>query len=287
MLCCFLYVAGILHAIKLNRKPYTHTHTINIISGMEPLIENPLIENPIMEPSEALGINPIMEITPQQYTLVNIDEIDKIPDNYPEEFDTFCVENQLNPPKITTGNGKALSAMLISRYHYWDRNTCDEFVRKFSIKTKDSIQLFNKHNQWGIKTNSGVERGKLYIVYPYTLSNKHKMRKDFKYGGTEEEKNKEIDHIKSTIKADYIDVENSLWQLGHKNPDSEDNSTENLVLQPPIQGKYRDNYIFIDSLTKMPTPNKLQTMIEKNEIKFTVNQLRQYKSIFEKLLTNI
>jgi hypothetical protein len=32
-----------------------------------------------------------------------------------------------------------------------------------------SIQLFNKHNQWGIQTNSGIERGKLYIVYPYCI----------------------------------------------------------------------------------------------------------------------
>jgi hypothetical protein len=57
----------------------------------------------------------------------------------------------------------------------------------------------------------------------------------------------EINKIKSTIKADYIDVSNDLWQLGHKNPDSTDNSNKNLVLQPPIQGKYRDNYIFIDN----------------------------------------
>ena len=51
------------------------------------------------------------------------------------------------------------------------------------------------------------------------------------------EKNNEIDKIKSTIKTDYIDVPNSLWQLGHKNPGSTDNSNENFVLQPPIQGK--------------------------------------------------
>ena len=61
-------------------------------------------------------------------------------------------------------------------------------------------------------------------------------------------KNIEIDKIKSSIKSDYIDISNSLWQLGHKNPNSSDNTSNNLVLQPPIQGKYRDNYIFIDTL---------------------------------------
>ena len=124
-------------------------------------------------------------------------------------------------------------------------------------------------------------------MYPYALSNKHKMRKDFKFDGTEEEKNVEIDKIKSTIKADYVDVDNSQWQLGHKNPASTDNSNENLVLQPPIQGKYRDNYIFIDTLTKIPVPKKLVTMIEKKEIEFSPEQIIEYKKIFDKLFASI
>ena len=28
-------------------------------------------------------------------------------------------------------------------------------------------------------------------------------------------------------------------------------------MQPPIQGRYRDNYIFLDSLTKTPTIKKI------------------------------
>ena len=113
------------------------------------------------------------------------------------------------------------------------------------------------------------------------------MRKDFKFNGTEEEKNIEINKIKSTIKHDYIDVDNSEWQLGHKNPGSLDNTDENLVLQPPIQGKYRDNYIFIDTMTKFPTPNKLNVMIEKKEVEFTPEQITAYKEIFDKLFTSI
>jgi len=97
----------------------------------------------------------------------------------------------------------------------------------------------------------------------------------------------EINKIKSTIKADYIDVGNELWQLGHKNPASTDNSNHNLVLQPPIQGKYRDNYIFIDTLTKFPVPNKLEVMIERKEIEFSVDQIIKYKEIFDKLFTSI
>jgi hypothetical protein len=226
-------------------------------------------------------------LEPCDYELIDINKIHELPTQYPEEFNKFCIENELKPPNITTGNGKALSVMLKYKYFYWNRDTCDKFVHKFNITTKDSIQLFNKHNQWGIKTNSGTERGKLYIIYPYSLSNKHKMRKNFKFNGTEQQKNDEIYKIKSTIKNDYIDVDNSLWQLGHKNPSSTDNSYHNLVLQPPIQAKYRDNYIFIDTLTKFPMPNKLYDMIEKKEIEFTTEQIISYKSIFDDLFASI
>ena len=218
---------------------------------------------------------------------IDIKLVDELPKEYPDEFNEFCIANKLKPPKITSKNGIALSIMLKYKNYYWNRDTCDEFVAKFNIETKDSIQLFNKHNQWGIQTNSGIEKGKIYIIYPYCLSNKHKMRKNFKFYGTEKDKNDEIDKIKSTINVDYITSPNSLWQLGHKNPDSIDNTNKNLILQPPIQSKYRDNYIFIDTLTKIPVPNKLITMIEKKEIEFTPNQIIAYKAIFDKLFASI
>jgi hypothetical protein len=196
---------------------------------------------------------PLVEsfLEPYDYELINLDLITELPNEYPSEFNEFSLINNLRPQNISTKNGKSLSVMLKYKNCYWNRDICDKFIEKFNITTKDSIQLFNKHNQWGIQTNSGTERGKLYIVYPYCLSNKHKMRKNFKFDGTEEEKNKEIDKIKSTINTDYVVVPNYLWQLGHKNPCSTDNTKDNLVLQPPIQSKYRDNYIFIDTLTKI------------------------------------
>ena len=214
--------------------------------------------------------------------LINVDNIEILPTDYPDEFKQFCTDNMLKPPSFKTGNGKALSAMLEYKDFYWNREMCDKFVEKFNIQTKDSIQLFNKHSQWGILTSN--ERGKSYIIYPYKLSNKHKMRKNFKFDGTEEEKNSEIEKIKSTIKTDYCDVPNELWQLGHKNPGSTNNTNTNLVLQPPIQAKYRDNYVFIDTLTKFPLAPKLKTLIEKNEIELTIEQIKEYKDLFEQLL---
>jgi hypothetical protein len=209
----------------------------------------------------------------------NIEHILKLSAEYPQEFIDFCTQHILTPPKITTGNGKALSVMLENANFYWDREVCDAFVKKFDIPTRDSIQLFNKHEQWGIKTST--ERGKNYIVYPYELSNKHKMRKDFKYNGTEQEKNAEIDKIKSTIATDYVHVPNNEWQLGHKNPESEDNSNENLVLQPPIQAKYRDNYIFLDTLTKIPTPKTIIKLYQQEKCPYTKSQLLELKAFLQ------
>lgn len=217
------------------------------------------------------------------YTQVNVtnDFSFTMFNGYPDEFIQFASENNLKFPKITTGNGKALCAMLYTPNKYWTRSDCDEFVKLHDIKTNDSIQLFNKHEQWGIKTSE--ERGKNYILYPYQLSNKHKMRKNFKYDGTEEQKNAEIERIKSTIKADYIDVDNNEWQLGHKNPDSTDNSSENLVLQPPIQAKYRDKYIFLDTLTKMPTPKTFIELHQSNKSLYTDEQLKKMRDYLNTL----
>ena len=217
----------------------------------------------------------------QTRTIANLDQIHELSNEYPKEFIEFCNQHGLVPPKLTTGNGRALSAMLENPLFYWDRAVCDEFVKKFNIQTKDSIQLFNKHEQWGIKTSS--ERGKNYIVYPYQLSNKHKMRKDFRFNGTEEEKNAEIEKIKSTIATDYVNVPNQEWQLGHKNPESEDNSTENLVLQPPIQAKYRDCYIFLDTLTKIPTPKTIIKLYQQNKCPYTKKQLLELKQFLNSI----
>lgn len=217
--------------------------------------------------SVILSFHSKMTTIPVDVSILNVEDLIK----YPDSFIEFADFNNLKYPKLNTGNGKALCAMLLTPGKHWSRQECDEFVKKFNITTRDSIQLFNKHEQWGIKTSS--ERGKNYIVEPYTLSNKHKMRKNFTYDGTDEQKNAEIEKIKSTIKADYVDIANSEWQLGHKNPNSTDNAMSNLVLQPPIQAKYRDKYIFLDTLTKIPTPKTFQEMNDANQLPYTKEQL--------------
>ena len=201
---------------------------------------------------------------------------------YPDELIQFFKENNLKLPKVTSGNGLALCAMVKNPNKYFTRHSCDKFAKLMNLPNTDSIQLFNKQEQRGIKQSD--EKGKYYIKYPYQLSNKSAMRKDFKFDGSEKEKNEEINKIKSHITNNYIDIQNSEWQLGHKNPDLTDNTNNNLVLQPPIQAKYRDNYIFIDTLTKMPTPKKLKNMLKKKEIEFSSNQINDYIKLLQSSL---
>jgi hypothetical protein len=92
-----------------------------------------------------------------------------------------------------------------------------------------------------------------------------------------------IDTIKQRIKEDYMDIPNEKWQLGHKNPGSCDNSSNNMVLQPPIQARYRDGYIFLDSLTKVPTPKKWQDMIKRGDSPYTHDQLYEFYQYLSKL----
>tara|TARA_R110000772_G_scaffold192819_1_gene303714 strand:+ start:632 stop:1372 length:741 start_codon:yes stop_codon:yes gene_type:complete len=223
----------------------------------------------------------VIEESKSVFSIINIEDVTSISDKYPEDFMIFCNDNNISPPKINTGRGKALSTMLDNPYNYFTRQECNDFCIKFCIKTNDSIQLFNKHEQWGIKCSSS--KGKYYIKKPYTKTKKYEMRKNFKFDGSLDSKNKEISNIKSHLIENYIDISNEKWELGHKNPDIEDSSSNNLVLQPPIQGKYRDNYIFIDTFTKIPTPKKLKSLIETKVSPYSNQQLIELKHYLNSL----
>jgi len=202
--------------------------------------------------------------------LINTDIITTLYTNYPDNFNNWCQSNNITPPSIKSASGFALACMLFNPAYYFKRDECDKIMNKFNFITKDSIQLFNKTDQWGLYGSK--MKGIYYIPVPYKLSPKKEMRTNFTFNGTEEEKNIKIDLIKQNIKEDYIDIPNNQWQLGHKNPNSGDNSNNNLVLQPPIQAKYKDNYIFIDTLTKIPTPEKFIKDDKNNKSCYTENQ---------------
>lgn len=169
--------------------------------------------------------------------------------------------------------------LLHNENKYVIREDLDIFFKNIEIKSRDPIQAINKTEQWGLKR--GPEKGKYWIPYPYNSGVKHLMRKDF---------NKNIENkstiydqvriIKDDIKRDYLDIPEELSQFGHKNPNIEDNTLQNLVLQPPVQAKYRDKYIFIDTLTRIPT---VKTLIENDCKPYTDKELYElYKYLEEK-----
>ena len=212
--------------------------------------------------------------------IVNVDtdiQIGEFPKMYPEDLAQFAALHKLTLPSPTTKIGVALIAMMLCKGNgkYFNRKTCMELFDRLHVRSDDAIQSFNKTDQLGIVRES--VRGYYRIKFPLEISPKVKMRKGFSYDGTEESKNNAINSIKQNLLHDYINVPNEQWQAGHKHPQSGDNSPSNMVLQPPIQGKYRDNFIFINAFTKIPTVNKLKIMINKNESPYTKHDLHQLR----------
>ena len=221
----------------------------------------------------------IKKIPKPIYSRINVAEItEDMIASLPADFIAFAKSNNCYLPKKENSRGgfEALAAMVNNPYKFFDgRDDTNAFCEKFNIKTKDSIQLFNKKAQAGFKMSG--KRAKYYIIRPYKVSNKKAMRENFKFDGTEAAKNEEINKWKAHIQENYLDESNDKWQLGHKNPETTDNTSANLILQPPIQAKYRDRYIFIDPLTKMPTPSELFKLIKNGKSPFTNAQLRELR----------
>lgn len=183
-------------------------------------------------------------------------------EKYPDNFIIFCNKNKLSPPKISSNSGQCLCLLLFNKNKYATRKILTEFCKKINMQTVgDVIQYVNKTEQWGLK-RSTEKRGYYKIPYPYkTITVNLNKRKNFKLS-KKSDKNSKINSIKKYIKHYYLDVPNIEWQLGHKNPEIEDNTQNNLILQPPIQSKYRDRFIFFDVFTKMPTIKELEINID-------------------------
>lgn len=194
---------------------------------------------------------------------------DKFIGKYSTEFIEFCKENKIKIPKIKSRKGQAI-ALLTKKENlnkYIDRENLTKFFNNQNMKSSDPIQCINKTDQWGLVGKT--EEKKYYTIpYPFQYTDLHiKKRKFNKISGDKDEM---IDNTKKYLMENYIDIANDKWQKGHKNPDIDDNSEENLVYQPPIQGKFRNRFKF-DSigLLKIPTSSEL---IENFDIYYTIEE---------------
>lgn len=200
---------------------------------------------------------------------------------YSKEFQDFIEKYKIKPPSLETASGQGIALLTCNdnRNKYLSRDDLETFFKNLDLKTKDAIQCVNKCEQWGLKR--GPVKGKYYIPYPFEYFSLHIMkRKNVKIPG---DKNEKIDAIKEFIKLNYIDVPNDKWQVGHKDPNKTDN-TNNLIYQPPIQGKYRDRFKFDDmGLTKIPTVTEMSNNIDKY---YSKDEQEELLILLQKLLKN-
>ncbi len=207
---------------------------------------------------------------------LEVNEIRSLYNFYPNDFMDWVRENGLNVPRINSNCGQALALLLHNKNKYVLRQDLELFFNNLGRKCGDAIQTINKTEQWGLKLGRIGNRKGIYFISKYELGTKHLIRKNFKFKGSKEDKNRMINAIKAQIKADYLDVPNDDWEVGHMNP-GKGGIDDNFVFQPPIQGRYRDEYIFFDTLTKMPSPEKL---VRDN---FSCYTVEQRKMLYEAL----
>lgn len=217
-------------------------------------------------------------------TKINISKIEKPFEDYPNEFYDWCKTNNITKfPNIKknklSAGAQGLALLLHNKNQYVKRDDLNEFFKKIEIETRDSIQSVNKTEQWGLKRGESFK--KYWIPHPYQLGIKHLLRTKIEDYA---DKDSLVNAIKLNIKNDYLDVPNDKWQLGHKNPDEPNTyDKENIVLQPPIQQKYRDKYIFIDSITKILTPkylikNKFKPYNEKQQMELYMALKKKFEA---------
>ena len=56
--------------------------------------------------------------------LINIDTITSVYTSYPDDFNYWSQQNNINPPSIITANGFALACMLHNPGYYFKRKEC-------------------------------------------------------------------------------------------------------------------------------------------------------------------
>ena len=206
-----------------------------------------------------------------------------------KEFDDFNEKHDIKYSKKKIDQRKVYFFMFCAakeNKYINGREDCNVILIKLGIYSKsiDSIQRFNKIEQKGYKRKN-VGFGKYQLIYPLEyVPQKLKMRDSVK---SPENKDEIINSMKYNIKKNYLDVSNDKWQIGHANPELP-YSEGNIMIQPPLQARYRDRYIWIknkfDIMLGIPSPKELNKLLKKKEIIFTNEQIKLYFEIFKSRL---
>ena len=207
---------------------------------------------------------------------------------YSEELVSFAEDVKISLPKISSVGGQALAFLSQPENRGGGRFITPQetanFFTELGIKTRDSIQPFNK--PWGNRLQLVDTKPGLYsLKYPFALkwndiSKRVSVDKNVLENGTKEEqigevrkywlhkmKNKEedckilLDYLRMKwshevycklmeelsnihwVHTHILSMPSDRWQIGHLDA-SKGNEPENLFYQPPIQARFRDNYVF-------------------------------------------
>lgn len=181
---------------------------------------------------------------------------------YSDEFLSFCKDKKIKIPNINSIKGQIIALMTNpdNRNKFIDRELLDKFINIIGLSSKDVIQAINKTDQWGLKSEK-IKRKYYAIPFPFVFVDIHiKKRKLPKL----ENRDDRINFIKEYIIYNYINIPNDKWEIGHMDPNNPNITEENLVYQPPIQGKFRDRFKFDNiGLIKYPTPQELENNFDK------------------------
>tara|TARA_Y100000287_G_scaffold97175_1_gene77601 strand:- start:1455 stop:2255 length:801 start_codon:yes stop_codon:yes gene_type:complete len=195
-------------------------------------------------------------------------------------------------PGIRSGKGQALCLLsepyLRNGKYFLTREDCESFCEYVGIRSKDSIQHFNKQHLVRVKD---VKKG-YSLKYPFELKKndllkRENVEKHVKLAGSKtdqicavksfwtkranqllqeadiylrllkyERDEKVYNSLESKLREvkditeNILDVDERDWQIGHLRAQG-GNDPDNLRWQPPIQARYRDRYIFNEYFEKL------------------------------------
>lgn len=182
-------------------------------------------------------------------------------DALPTHLQEWAEKNQVKISKNTSSARFQIVCMFadeINKNVAVTKRMLQDYCARFGVPTTDPIQIINKTDQWGLRHMTLCK--KYYTLpRPFEYIGIHvEKRKNFTSNTSDEDKEKEVLRIKRYITENYIDVPTNLWQMGHRDPNGS-NDAGNLIMQPPLQGRYRDAFKFDDNgLRLCPTVAELK-----------------------------
>jgi hypothetical protein len=215
-----------------------------------------------------------------KFKLFDIGDLNLINEKYSShntQFITWANNNNIGLPSLSSAKGQIIALITDQQFinKLFTREMLGKFLNKFDINSNDVIQIVNKTDQWGL-LHKTYKRKYYYIPRPFTLISIHlNKRKGFSKLIDEDTKKENIKNTKDFLKKYYIDIPDKDWDIGHIDPNGS-SSSNNIVMQPPIQRAYRNRFKFDKyGLRLCPTVDELSSNLNKYYSKEEIDKLKE------------